>query len=84
MDGLACLTRLSATVVGRAFGGSRDWRWQITVSVDSLDTVRPREGPFWRWADVCTACMWQRPPGRKVGIRRERLAGKAATAVTAP
>ena len=78
---------------GRPFGGSRDYRWEIAVSllpcnagrrfpvsIASVDTGRPRDGASWRWAEVCTACMWKRPPGRRIGIRAKRLAGEIAPA----
>ena len=57
-------------------GGPVTMSWQVALRVDSVDRTSNNLTRPWRWATVCTGCMWEKPPGRRIGIRGPKLAGE--------
>ena len=57
-------------------GGRVTVAWQVALRVDSPDRASNNLARSWYWATVCTSCMWEKPPGRRIGIRGPKLAGE--------
>ena len=54
-------------------GGPVTIAWQVALRVDSVDRASNNLSRPWRWATVCTGCMWEKVPGKTPGIRGPRL-----------